>query len=418
MKIFWSWQADTPGGIGRHFIRGVLEEVIKDLRERPEIDDRGNQRDYSELHLDHDRKGASGSPELARLILSKIDSSIVFVADVTTTGIVPESSSDPHHKKPMNSNVAIELGYALKSIGDASILMVMNEHYGSRSDLPFDLHTKAGPILFRLSPKATAAEIKDQASKLKGVLKRALSEYLNNHSINVAKSTAFPAVEPRDGESVFRSKDEPIGMRWSLSPLDRRQEDVFIAPGAAIWLRLMPLHNIGKQWTVTELLDVARSPSLKLAPLAKGFDFYVRADDGIGSCISVDHQEATSFAFLFKTGEIWSRDASLFRFYQVLDIGYIETLLTEAARNYAEVLARLKIHHPYKWIAGVSGVRGYRVELPIPQGHFRIDEGPLCASNLIVATGTYTESPKTDEEVFEPFLQRICEEGGLNYRKS
>lgn len=39
----------------------------------------------------------------------------------------------------MNSNVALELGYALKSLTTENILMVMNGHYGKRSDMPFDL---------------------------------------------------------------------------------------------------------------------------------------------------------------------------------------------------------------------------------------------------------------------------------------
>jgi len=37
MKVFWSWQSDSPGKIGRHFVRDVLEEAIKELKETPEF---------------------------------------------------------------------------------------------------------------------------------------------------------------------------------------------------------------------------------------------------------------------------------------------------------------------------------------------------------------------------------------------
>src|SRR5262249_51365389 len=42
----------------------------------------------------------------------------------------------------INPNVAVELGYALHVLGDRALLMVMNEHYGSRADLPFDLQSR------------------------------------------------------------------------------------------------------------------------------------------------------------------------------------------------------------------------------------------------------------------------------------
>jgi len=112
------------------------------------------------MHLDEGRKGISGSPDLAKVILEKIEQSAVLVADVTPVGVVTteqtgkKTSVEP--KKLINANVAIELGYALNVLSDRAILMIMNEHYGSRTDLPFDLHTKGGPLMFNLSPDATS----------------------------------------------------------------------------------------------------------------------------------------------------------------------------------------------------------------------------------------------------------------------
>lgn len=69
MKIFWSWQSDTPGKIGRHFVRRALSRAIEELKETPEIEERSEI--PPGLHIDHDRKGVVGSPDLARLILPK-----------------------------------------------------------------------------------------------------------------------------------------------------------------------------------------------------------------------------------------------------------------------------------------------------------------------------------------------------------
>ena len=98
----YSWQSDTPGKTGHYLIRDALalerlaEDLALDEAERPE--------------LDHDTKGIQGAPPIMETILAKIDKSDVFVADVTLTG---KTEND---KPVINSNVAIELGYALKAV--------------------------------------------------------------------------------------------------------------------------------------------------------------------------------------------------------------------------------------------------------------------------------------------------------------
>jgi len=36
-EIFWSWQSDTPGHIGRYLVRDVLKDAIKKLKQAEEI---------------------------------------------------------------------------------------------------------------------------------------------------------------------------------------------------------------------------------------------------------------------------------------------------------------------------------------------------------------------------------------------
>src|ERR1035437_5263730 len=148
MKVLWSWQSDTLGNIGRFFVRDALQEAIEQLQEAPEIEEPTAKANREALHLDHDVKGVTGSPDLARTIFDKIDRSEVVVADVTLVGQVPDGiDGDKKHvpgKKLINSNVAIELGYALHAVTDKRVLLVFNEHFGKPEDLPFDLRHKGG----------------------------------------------------------------------------------------------------------------------------------------------------------------------------------------------------------------------------------------------------------------------------------
>jgi hypothetical protein len=142
MKVFYSWQSDTPSKVGRTFIRDALEAAIACLQledaERPEID--------------QDTKGVLGSPVITDTIFQKIREAKVVVADVTLIGQTPAG------KHSCNSNVAIELGHALGIHGDAILLNVMNTHYGSHQDLPFDLAHRRWPVQFKLSPDADTTE--------------------------------------------------------------------------------------------------------------------------------------------------------------------------------------------------------------------------------------------------------------------
>src|ERR1700730_1901226 len=103
-KVFWSWQSDRPGKTGRHFVRAAIQEAIDAILAEGQIEE--SQRD---LHLDYDRKGASGSPDLARLILDKIKESTIFIADVTRIGQSDQIGDDGKDQSQINPNVAIDI---------------------------------------------------------------------------------------------------------------------------------------------------------------------------------------------------------------------------------------------------------------------------------------------------------------------
>ena len=191
MKIFWSWQSDTPGKIGRFLIRDALRDAVDQLKQSPEIQEPRR----AALHLDHDIQGVPGTPDLANTIFEKIGNSEVVLADATVVGKVfpsAETEGETSSKKLINSNVAIELGYALSALTDRKVLLVFNEHYGKHEDLPFDLRHKGGSIVFNLAPTASAQEIQEQKKKLKERFILALKPYLQK---TTAAAPSHPFLE-------------------------------------------------------------------------------------------------------------------------------------------------------------------------------------------------------------------------------
>ncbi len=194
MKVFWSWQSDTPGKIGRFFVRDALREAIEELKQAPEIEEPTARETREAIHLDQDIQGTTGSPDLARTILDKIDVSNVVVADVTLVGSTSDSTNAEGKtipdKKLINSNVAIELGYAFCKLTDKNVLMVFNGHYGTHEDLPFDLRHKGGSITFTLPPNADKKRIDEERKKLKDRFVLALRPFLERAA--APPSVPFP----------------------------------------------------------------------------------------------------------------------------------------------------------------------------------------------------------------------------------
>ncbi|WP_143492128.1 hypothetical protein [Pseudomonas sp. B28(2017)] len=153
--VFYSWQSDLDGKLNRYFIRDCLKDALRKLSAEPE---------YGEsVRIDSDTAGVPGTPDIAFTIFKKIDSSQVFIADISFCA----TSADGQKKFP-NSNVMIELGYALARNSDAGVLNIMNTAYGKPDDLPFDLKHKRWPIQYELTEEiySDSAKRKDVKDKL------------------------------------------------------------------------------------------------------------------------------------------------------------------------------------------------------------------------------------------------------------
>ena len=76
--VFYAWQSDSPSSDNRNFIESALNSAIKNMHRTGSI--------QVSPRLDKDTKDVPGIPDIANMILEKIQASDVFVADITFVG--------------------------------------------------------------------------------------------------------------------------------------------------------------------------------------------------------------------------------------------------------------------------------------------------------------------------------------------
>lgn len=159
--IFYSWQCDSDKKFNRNFIENCLSNAINRINKVI---------DYT-LILDKNTIGESGSPDIVNVILNKIDMAIDFVADITPIVCLKE-------KYLSNSNVMLELGYALSSLSDERVILICNTSKCRLNDLPFDLGLKR-IVSYEYDEESDANKAKNQKEKLENTLYEAIQAIIN-----------------------------------------------------------------------------------------------------------------------------------------------------------------------------------------------------------------------------------------------
>ncbi len=397
MKIFWSWQSDTPGKTGRHFIREVLEDALKQLKVEDELDE--PERD--DLHLDHDRKGVPGSPDLAQAILEKIRNSAVFIADVTPIGKTDED------KSLINSNVAIELGYALSFVKNEGLLMVLNEAYGNRKSLPFDLSHKGGPIIFNLPADSNKEQITKVRAPLVGVFKSALRECLNAKRGSIESTLQNPHVEiPRIGSCAeYFEPDEVLVKSNMMGVVD---DAIHYGSRALIYLRVIPKEAMEhlREVEISDLIynfKVRPLPSNRACEASHkrnkhgGLTFSFIVEDGSISLLASTQ--------IFRNRELWGINSTLLSRGKHIPSNAYERVLSVGLRNYvnyAEELLGYKC--PFIVEAGAAGVEGFRMAMS--PDYFDRYWGPITLPEICLRH----ELIDTKQESIDSILLKIFED--------
>lgn len=411
-SIFFSWQGDTPTGIGRNFLRKALEEACKEIAAESCIDEAMREK----LVVDSDTQGEAGQPPIAETIFKKIDAAAVFVADMTFTAKRMDGRPTP------NPNVLIEYGWALKSLSHSRVISVMNDVYGEPSavTLPFDLAHVRWPIRFAIQENDSTEQKAEGRRNLVASLKVAIKASLAKISPPPVKPTPiFPKAGSKDGPARFRSVNEELGHGDGFG--HHRFHKVFLKPGPAMWLRIMPSSLSGKTWTSLELKEMATAGGIvRLHPLSKSSSYsFLRAEDGWGTFNAtgpIDEQqkrsESSSIAFAFATGEIWSIDTALLT-QNSNRVPFIESAFNASLSEYANFINGLGVPPPYHWIAGITGIKGRHLQVPSGPSFLSIgSDGPFCLSDAIQAEGEYRVGQEPGDTL-RPFYSSIFEKSGI-----
>lgn len=228
----------------------------------------------------------------------------------------------------------------------------------------------------------------------------------------------FVAATAKDGSARFRAVDEPVGFYWNILPFAESPDyEIYLAKGPAMWLRLIPQDAVSREWSNDELLNSGRRQGAMLLPLSWGNMQYLRAEDGMGAFATADPvnlpPETDSIAFAFNTGELWCIDTSVLgiaakkKHLYFLDIA---RTLVPKFREYGQFICSLGLQPPIKWIAGIEGIKGWRLQVPPPPNHISISPGDTCFKDVVEAEGTYdpTQPPALALLPLFTRLFRVC----------
>jgi hypothetical protein len=152
INAFYAWQSDTPSSVNREFIEIALNDAALRITNDSSLN--------IEMNVDSDTQGVPGTPPITDTILKKIETSDLFIPDVTFVARTEKGKYVP------NPNVMAEFGYALRARTHSAILAVMNTAFGPPGELPFDMAHLRHPIQYCADPSVTDSDRRDARAKL------------------------------------------------------------------------------------------------------------------------------------------------------------------------------------------------------------------------------------------------------------
>ena len=417
ITVFYSWQTDSPGKVNRNFVEDSLKRALKKLKA-----DAGlvNSMRDQDLALDKDTKDLPGMPPIVEAIFAKIDQCAVFVRDLTFVARTPEGRSVP------NPNVLIEYGWALKSVGHARIVAVMNTAFGAPSweSLPFNMRHLRWPLTYTLAEGAETAQRADAKEKLVGDLAERIRAVLES---GPAKPNApvpeFEETKSTYDSAVFFDKGERLAT-WEGglgTPTDMQLDD----EGAQMFLRVVPTVSM-EPLTPKQAYDLACREALRLKPFdhirTTGGEWYDRNRHGAIAYRTGRHDGDPIYQLsqILKNRELWGVNTEPDSWwdgehsFQYLANGY-EGAFERALGDYLEFAREnLKLQLPLRVIAGFTRIEGFKMVAP-PGQTFRGFEkfrGRAVEPELIFE-GKVDDWETPPQQILMPFFEQIWHALGL-----
>jgi hypothetical protein len=388
MKIFWSWQSDTPAAEGRNFVKTSLSAALAQLADELEWTE------AERAELDHDTKDVPGLAPIADTIFDKIDNAAIFVADVTSTGATPDGK-----KKTPNPNVLIELGYALKSLGPQRVVLVANGAGGFRpEDLPFDLRHRRGPITYDLKLGADKSTKEKVMRALTSSLASALRTNLKSMGAPVDDDPPLYPSMPED-RALWFDRSLPIGLHDNkISRLREGAPLAYLRVSASGWSSEKPSRSTIKD--------------LGIAPFGEWSTGSGAVPNGLGVLAGgwyprIDEVSALTQWF-DKTAEIWGVSPG----YGFHSKGHLQLATHALARQlrhrlseWIALLKKLGARGPYRVEAGLTGIQD--IYWPIESDFFEL---PKCLDPEVVIVRSGNEWDQGAQLRFlTTIFEKICD---------
>jgi hypothetical protein len=385
MKVFYSWQSDTPDRVGRNFLRDALKEAITHLKLAATLEEAERSAPASQP----EEEQAAGSPGQLKEILKKIGAAAALVADVTPIGQtlkgIERANSGPV-RKFADSDVAFETGYAVHALGDRKVILVMNAHYGWHEDLPLNLRSLGSALTFTLVPNASRPEIESERKKFVSRLVLALSQSLNASPI--ANGTAGHA--PRANRAAYYRAGEIIARSGKSGPAEISYS---YASDMLCYLRLTPLPALERPLSLAMLSKVVnRAPLLSREPEGglTGKNDYGAIAFEPASPPSRGPGNLASSTQLFITGELWSVGGSLIATErgerpEWIKLPFLSSVIFERVyydhlrQLTAFALEQLTLSAPWEVECGIAGSKGLHLWLASQD-----TLGPIVQPDVIV----------------------------------
>ena len=412
--IFYSWQADLPNKTNRGFIEDCLKKAIRQLSQELEVYDSPR----SEIQIDKDTKGVPGSPAIVDTIFKKIDTCLIFVADISFVGMRRDG------KRPMpNTNIMIEYGYAVKAKGHERIIKVMNTAFGGPQSsegldlLPFDMKHLRWPIQYDLPENADTKARKNLKADLIKQLKSHIAPMLDSmNDVEHDEDNTFEETQPGYTVSTFLADGEKL-----ISQIEHSGEaaNYYLKSPPHAFLRIIPTRN------------EYRYSGMKLKPLATENSPLPFLEGRLGPGTNwgankygflihnggIMEGPVTRIVQIFKNGEVWAINTNIVVEHKTEKvIAPFEAMYTKCLEAYrAFLLHKLKIPYPYKFVAGITGIEDCRLAMPNPpKGRMFLDSiQGLCVEEQVVKIGIIN-ADTTAKEALLPFFESVWDVCSIN----
>jgi hypothetical protein len=425
MKIFWSWQSDTDGKTGRHFVRKALNAAIKELKEAEDVEEPNEKARAEALHSDAGIEGIAGSPDVVNEIFKKIKFAAIILADITPVGEGPPRK-DEHgkrlkRKKFMNPNVAIELGYGMKELEENHFLMVMNAHYGDRSSVPFDLAGRGGPIIYKLAPDRAKEEYDAEFAKLRGWLKQELREFLKTPAAPATPPAPFVPTAPTINPSAFWQPNEVLYSHKSdIAGLAGKPEEIYLyrfnSP-TALYIRVMPLTSLTDELRDTVMNDAIAKRPRAMTRTVHGCSIG-KNQYGAIAYEADNNGNIEGLVQTFRNGEVWCVSCDLTRKISrglVMSVPTATKIMTDTLWKLLSLMKNyLHVMPPYRVVMGVTGFKGGSLGIGNNELSNEIHINDIEKDFIIDET-----DPNEDDalEAVEAFIDKLCDKGNVTYVK-